>query len=255
MDYYYNLRIQFRGTNYQGWQIQPNVPTVQGELNNALSRVFKSPNVYSTGSGRTDAGVHALDYLVKIKVPFFIELGSLVSAINANLNSDIRVLLAELSTADFLPTNHAKSKEYLYRFSNLPAENAFQAELIPNISFDLDIAKMEKACSFFIGEHDFSDFQCTGSDVKTTVRKIFECDLTYYSQNSLAGMFPPYYQFRVVGNGFLKQMVRLMVGTLWHVGRGRITLDSLRCALQSPTGNKLGIVAPACGLVKSKVTY
>ena len=255
MDCYYNLRIQFRGTNYQGWQTQPNVPTVQGQLNQALFRIFKSSNVHSIGSGRTDAGVHALDYLVKIKVPFHIEHNSLISALNSNLNTDIRVMHAESSTQDFLPTNHAKSKEYIYRFSNLSGANAFQSEFIPNISYNLDFALMESACRLFIGRHDFSDFQCTGSDVKTTVREIFECDLTHCTHATLGGMFPEHYQFRVVGNGFLKQMVRLMVGTLWNVGRGKLALDQLECALQKPTGKKLGFVVPACGLVKSKVSY
>lgn len=255
MSFYYNLKIQFCGTNYQGWQVQPNVPTVQGELNRSIATVFKSNEIQSIGSGRTDAGVHALDYLVKIKVPFSIVPMSLVNALNSNLPGDIRVIKAGLSSEVFLPTNHAISKEYLYRFSNLRSANAFQERFIPNVSYELNIDAMKKACKLFEGIHDFSDFQCSGSDVKTSVREIFSCDLSYREEVSLGGIYPAHYSFRVVGNGFLKQMVRLMVGTLWSVGRGKLELRELEDAMQKPKGKKLGVVVPASGLVKSKVTY
>lgn len=255
MSFYYNLRIQFRGTNYKGWQLQPNVITVQGELNRALNHIFKSPDIHSMGSGRTDAGVHALDYLVKIKVPFSILEKALVSALNSMLPNDIRVMSAETSSESFLPTNHAKAKEYIYRFSNLEHSNAFQDEFIPNISYKLDTESMRKACDLFVGMHDFSDFQCTGSDVKTSIREIYECELIYQPEQSLGGIYPAHYVFRVVGNGFLKQMVRLMVGTLWNVGRGRVSIAQLEEAMRNPQGAKLGVVAPASGLIKSKVSY
>lgn len=252
---FYNLRIQFQGTYYQGWQIQPNVSTVQGELNKALIKIFKSDTIHSTGCGRTDAGVHALNYLVKVKTPFFIEFNSLVLALNANLPKDIRVLSATESFKDFLPTNHAISKEYLYRFSNFNNPNAFQETFIPNVSYELDFELMQRAVKSFIGEHDFSDFQCTGSQVKTSIRKILECELIKVEQHCLDGMFPEHYAFKVVGNGFLKQMVRLMVGSIWSVGRHKLTIAELENALRSPTGKKIGIVAPASGLTKINVTY
>lgn len=255
MKVFYNLKIQFKGTRYQGWQIQPNLPTVQGSLNAALMNIFKTEDIHSTGSGRTDAGVHALDFLVKIEVPFKIIPKSLVKAINANLPSDIRVIDAVESNKDFLPTNHAKSKEYIYRFSNLASANAFQEDFIPNVSNQLDFEKMKKACELFVGKHDFKDFQCTGSEVKTTIREIFDCKLIYVSQEQLEGIYPPHFVFRVVGNGFLKQMVRLMVGTLWSVGKNKVDLMLLEEALRCPCGYKLGPVAPPNGLVKLKVTY
>jgi tRNA pseudouridine38-40 synthase len=255
MNIYYNLRIQFKGTRYQGWQIQPNVPTVQGAINIALETIFKTKNVHSIGSGRTDAGVHALDYLVKIEVPFSIEKNALIKAMNANLPLDIRVLSVEDSNVDFLPTNHAISKEYVYRFSNLDYPNAFQEDLIPNVSYHLDFNLMKEACLCFKGEHDFKDFQCTGSDVKTSIRTIYECDLTFVEGAQLGGFYPAHYVFRVVGSGFLKQMVRLMVGTIWNVGKQKITIEQLNAALSNPIGKKLGIVAPPNGLTKIKVTY
>jgi tRNA pseudouridine38-40 synthase len=255
MAFYYNLRIEFKGTSYMGWQVQPNVPTVQGEINRALKTVFKSDEIHSTGSGRTDAGVHAKDFLVKISVPFEIALESLVKALNSNLPLDIRVKRAQVTQESFLPTNHAKSKEYNYRFTNLEAANAFQNDYIANISYSLDIKAMQEACKVFIGTHDFSDFQCTGSDVKTTEREITLCELVEVKDEALAGLYPSHYLFRVAGNGFLKQMVRLMMGTLWNVGRGKITVDQIRDALRNPSGEKLGPVAPACGLIKVNVDY
>lgn len=255
MAIFYNLRIQFKGTFYQGWQIQPNVATIQGHLNDSLEKIFKSNQIHSTGSGRTDAGVHALDYLVKVQVPFFIEYSSLVKALNSHLPHDIRVLSAEQSNADFLPTNHAKFKEYHYRFTNNSDLNAFQSEFMANCSYKLDEKLMKEACRLFVGEHNFSDFQCTGSDVKTTIRKIYKCELNFVGDSQLGGIYPPHFCFQVVGNGFLKQMVRLMVGTLWNVGRKKVTIKKLEEALRNPCGSKLGIVAPANGLMKIKVTY
>lgn len=251
---YYKLELAYDGHSYFGWQIQPNVKTVQGELNRALEAICKS-SVRTMGAGRTDTGVHALRQFVKVECELAIEPNSLRKALNALLPSDIRILDCSFSSADFQPTNDAKSKTYFYLFSNEKEVTAFQTNYISNISFDLDFDLMHKACKLFVGTHDFADFRCVGSDVATTFREIYHCELSGPHRDGLSGIFPNYYKIEISGSGFLKQMVRLIVGTIWNVGRRKTNLEEISQALNFPTGKHLGIVAPAAGLYKSQVSY
>lgn len=251
---YYKLEIAYDGHCYFGWQIQPNVRTVQGELNGALEKICKS-SVRTIGAGRTDTGVHALRQFVKVECNLEIEPDSFKKALNALLPEDIRVLECSPSFSDFKPTNDAKSKTYFYLFSNVEEVAPFQTHYMSNISFELDFDLMHKACKLFVGTHDFADFRCVGTDVSTTVREIYHCELSGPHHDGLSGIFPEYYKIEIRGNGFLKQMVRLIVGTIWNVGRGKISLEEISRALSSPTGKHLGTVAPPFGLYKSQVTY
>jgi tRNA pseudouridine38-40 synthase len=252
---YYRLTVEFCGTRFLGWQKQKDFsPTVQDELEKALSKIFKSDDIHTIGSGRTDTGVHSLSHIVKIKVPFDIEKESLKRAINSNLKVDIRVKNIDDCLEEFRPTNDAKSREYMYLFSNSKDSNAFQENFIPNISFELDIDKMKKACGLFVGNHDFLNFYCTGSQINSTHREIFKCSLEFH-ELEFHNILPSHYVFRIEGSGFLKQMVRLIIGTIWQVGRGKVTLESLERELANPGKQKLGITAPACGLYKTSVKY
>lgn len=254
---YYRLVLEYKGTHYLGWQVQAEGAgaTVQGELNKALAILSKSSEVRSLGSGRTDAGVHALGQVVKIEMPLVIPCSNLVKALNANLPLDIRVLSAEESNHDFLPTNHALSKEYHYRFTLNDSSRAFQNDFIQNNSFDCDLELMRKACKILIGKHDFCNFFCEGTEVNSTVREIFECEILKISGQGDWGFMPDHYVFRIVGNGFLKQMVRLLMGTLWNIGRGKVSLQDFEAALGSTPVKRLGPVAPPHGLYLVKVTY
>lgn len=254
---YYRLTLEYKGTHYLGWQIQAEGAgrTVQGELNKALAILSKSTEVRSLGSGRTDAGVHALGQVVKIEMPLVIPCSNLVKALNANLPDDIRVLDAVESDHDFLPTNHAISKEYHYRFSTHDSSRAFQNDFIQNTSFELDHEKMQAACKILIGKHDFCNFFCEGTEVNSTVREIFECEILKISGKGAWDFLPDHYVFRVVGNGFLKQMVRLLMGTIWNIGRGKVSLGQFEAALDSTPCKRLGPVAPPHGLYLVKVTY
>lgn len=253
---HYKLIIQYKGTRYSGWQIQLGTSeiTVQGELNRALSQVSKSDDVKTLGSGRTDAGVHALGQVVKASIPLVIAPENLVKALNVNLPDDIRVIHAELSDEKFMPTNHAKSKEYHYRFTSQRMFTAFQNDLIQNYPFDLDLAKMREACKLLVGEHDFANFFCEGTDVSSTVRTIFSCDIVEIEQGEWE-MLPAHLVFRISGNGFLKQMVRLLMGAIWNVGRGKISLEEFQSALGPTKVQRLGPVAPPNGLYMVRVNY
>jgi len=138
---YYKLILEFKGTKFLGWQKQKDFnPTVQGELEKACKIIFKSDDIHTIGSGRTDTGVHSLDHHVKLKAPFKIENNSLLKALNSHLDLNIRVLSISDSDNSFLPTNHAKSKEYIYLFSNLESESAFQSDYIVNYRHDLNLS-------------------------------------------------------------------------------------------------------------------
>lgn len=253
--FYYKLKVSFNGANYLGWQIQKDFhPTVQGTLNNACEKVFKSSEIRTIGSGRTDTGVHSLGHIVKLVAPLDIPFVGLLKAINSNLPDDIVVLDVSECSEDFMPTNDAKKKTYRYLFTNKKIINPFHKDLVANINFDLDFDSMQKSCDLFIGKYDFSDFQCTGSEVSSAVRTVFDCRL-YQHDTNFHNIIGEHWVFEVSGDGFLKQMVRLMVGAIWNIGRGKTTLDELNESLQKPSGKRLGPVAPACGLYKISVEY
>lgn len=256
MIHYYRLTIQYKGTRYLGWQVQAESAgkTVQGEINRALSVISKSPDVKSLGAGRTDAGVHALGQVAKVSIPLSIEPVALLKALNGNLPDDIRVIACELSDEEFFPTVHAKSKEYHYHFTAERSFTAFQNDLMPNCSFDLDFALMREACKILIGRHDFTNFYCEGTEVASNIREIYECEILEVRQGDWE-MLPSHYMFRIVGNGFLKQMVRLLMGAIWNVGRGKISLETFKASLSSVKTQKLGPVAPPEGLYMFRVNY
>lgn len=255
MIHHYKLLIQYKGTRYLGWQLQPEDAglTVQGELNKALQIVSKSDSVKSMGAGRTDAGVHALGQVAKVGIPLIIPPENLVKALNVNLPDDIRVIEAEVSDEAFMPTVHAKSKEYHYRFTSKRMFTAFQNEYIQNHPFELDLTKMREACKLLVGKHDFTNFYCEGTEVSSHVREIYECEIL--EVNGKEWMLPSHHVFRIVGNGFLKQMVRLLMGAIWNVGRGKISLEEFRAALGPNKVPRLGPVAPPHGLYMVRVNY
>lgn len=255
MIYHYRLTLQYKGTRYLGWQVQPDGAglTVQGELNKALAVVSKSNVVKTMGAGRTDAGVHALGQVAKASIELQIAPENLLKALNVNLPDDIRIIASEISDEDFFPTIHARSKEYHYRFTGKRMFTAFQNDLIHNYPFELDLALMREACKILVGEHDFTNFYCEGTDVSSNVRTIFECEILEIPQTDW--MLPSHYVFRIVGSGFLKQMVRLLMGAIWNVGRGKITLEELKNSLGPTRVQRLGPTAPPNGLYMVRVNY
>ncbi len=246
--------LEFNGAAFFGWQVQDDsTHTVQGVLNSCLKEIFKVP-VKTVGSGRTDARVHSLNHHIVFTPPFDIDLSSLVKGLNSHLPTTIRVKSAEHVNMSLNITKDAKSREYRYLFTNNSEASAFQNELMPNISYPLDLEKMRKALKLFEGEHDFLDFHTKGSDPKSTVREIFKTELSLVQTNT-HGIFPDHYCITIIGEGFLKQMVRLIVATAWKAGRGKLELSDIDKALKCPAGKHLAAVAPACGLYKFRVDY
>ena len=256
----YRLTLQYKGTNFSGWQIQPNQKTIQGELNRALKKITQSEDIYSLGASRTDAGVHALEQIARVDLPFEIECLGLLNALNSYLPKDIKVSHLFPCSPNFEPIFHAKRKTYQYKF-------AFKDHLPPHFNdfiawnkHDLDLSLIQKGCEIFIGEHDFRNFFTTGTPVNSTVRRIYSCQVELVEVDSFwSEHLERYFVLHFEGNGFLKQMVRLMVGALWNLGQGKMSIKDLQKYLQEAHqitgGKRAGAVAPACGLYLTKIIY
>lgn len=193
--------------------------------------------------------------VVRVRAPFSIEPEALVRGLNSNLSGDVRVLGAEFCGESFRPTNDATKKEYKYLFTNNIAESPFQRDMIANCPYELNFEKMKQACAVFVGEWDFKAFSCAGSNPASTIRKIYDCELVTDINPNFQEILPVYHCVRIAGNGFLKQMVRLIVGCLWHVGRGKLEVEKIQAALKGDVKERLGEVAPPQGLFKVKTWY
>ena len=248
------LTLQYNGADYLGWQRQKDFhPTVQETLEKELTSLYKYP-ITTIGSGRTDTGVHSLCHIVifenlsSIDIPY----EGVKLALNASLPRDIRVLLVE-DAKDFHPLADISRREYRYLFTNNSVASAFQGLLIYNHRFELNIEQMQNIAKLFEGTHDFTDFHCKGSDTKTNIRTIFECSINECVMD-FHGILPSHYYLKIVGDGFLKQMVRSIMGCLFKAGEGKLTSSEIALALKTPSGKMLAPVASPCGLYKYKVT-
>ena len=247
--YSYRLILQYKGTAFFGWQVQPHRQTIQGELNKALMKIAKSKEIYSVGASRTDAGVHALGQVARVDIPLDIPAHNLLLGLNSFFPPEIRIVDAQKCAADFDPIRGAKQKFYQYRFTKGEAPPAPLCDLLSIGPGDLDVNLMQKGCQLFLGEHDFVNFFTTGTPVKSTVRTISVCELEFTpAEHFFSRVYDGYYSFSFVGNGFLKQMIRLMVGALWNLGKHKIDLAQLKGSLKMPQQEKLAATALPHGL-------
>ena len=254
--HFYRATLAYKGTRYSGWQVQPTETTVQGELNRALETIAKSSDVRTIGSGRTDAGVHAQGQVVRMEIPFSIEPKGLMRGLNSHLPDDIRVLACEISHADFHPTFGAESKYYSYFFQLHEDVDPFLHDMLATYSFPFDEMRAREAAQCFVGTHDFLNFYTEGTEVSSSVRTVFACDLLKHQPGTGPVLSQrPFYEIRVHGNGFLKQMVRLMVGSIWNVARGKIDAELISQSLCDVKKSRIAAVAPPEGLYLMRVIY
>ena len=240
------LLIEYDGTNYQGWQVQPKGPTVQGMIEEKLAWITGEA-VHLIGSGRTDSGVHAFGQVANFKTKSQLDVHSIQKALNSLLSPDIVIQKAEEVEEDFHARRESKSKVYEYRILNRDIRSAFRHGYAWHISQRLDLEEMRKATLMLIGEHDFSSFRSVGSPTRTAIRRIIRADW----KRGRDGLI----RFEVEANGFLKQMVRALVGTLVEVGRGKIDSEEFQKILDSQDRKKAGPTAPAHGLFLKEVKY
>jgi tRNA pseudouridine38-40 synthase len=240
------LWIQYLGTRYHGWQVQPGRPTVQGHLEAALAGILDHP-VRIAGAGRTDAGVHARGQVASLTTVSRVPLRGLLLGANGALPEDIRILSVEEAPRGFHARHHALSKDYVYRFSSAAVLSPFLAPTVEAVRGTFDAERMRRAASHFMGEHDFSAFCGPESRARGAVRRITE---------SRFGEEPEGVRvYRVSANGFLQHMVRTMVGTLLQVGRGKRDPDSIPEILAFRDRTRAGPTAGARGLTLEKVYY
>ncbi len=247
----FKLLIQYDGTDFRGWQVQPGERTVQGELQRVLS-LLEDAEVYVCGSGRTDSGVHAEGQVANIKLqrPFTPE--RLRSAINGNLFRDLRILQVEKMADDFHARFSAKSKTYVYRVINAPVISPFWSRYAHHEARPLDVNQMNEAAKYFLGEHDWTAFSAAQSDSENRVRNITDFTVeTVWDTRAQSQII----EFRITGEGFLRYMVRSIVGTMLEVGRSEKDFDTIQTAIVSGDRNLAGATAPAHGLTLLKVFY
>ena len=247
----YILKIKYIGTAYCGFQCQKNGVAVQNVLTDAAVRVFKCPCMV-TGCSRTDSGVHALGFCATVEPKEYavIPAGKLHRAFSAFLPDDIAVVAAAVVDDSFHPRYSSKGKNYVYRIWDGPNEDPFKKKrtmrLTPAVT-DAELLKMKAGAEHFLGRHDFSAFMAKGSKITDPVRCVTEAEVYRDGDGCIV--------FSVSADGFLYNMVRIMVGTLVDVARGRISPEDVAAVIESGDRARAGITAPPEGLYLNEVFY
>jgi len=239
------LTIAYDGTDFHGWQIQPELRTIQGELQAAFCKLFNH-EVNITGSGRTDAGVHAHGQVANVETIRTMDTDAVLRGANALLPVEIRVLSVEEVGPEFHARRSARSKTYEYHVWRNPIMSPFQCRYVYAFRYPLDEAAMDQGSRCFLGTHDFTSFCAAATEIEDRTRTIFETSWDR-SENS--------WVFRIRGNGFLQYMVRTITGTLLEIGQGRRSPEQLPELFEARDRRLAGPTLPAQGLHLIDVEY
>ncbi len=248
----YRFLIQYDGTDFHGWQVQENDRTIQGELERVIGMIADT-EVGVIGSGRTDAGVHAEGQVANVHLhnsKFTPE--RLKHAINGNLWRDIRIMTAEKAPDDFHSRFSAKRKTYIYRVVNGPVMSPFWRRFAHHEARPLDVGRMNDTARLFLGEHDWTAFASAKADGETRVRNVLDFTVEARWNDQAKGSM---IEFRITATGFLRYMVRSIVGTMLEVGRGEKDFDTIQTAIVTGNRDLAGKTAPAHGLTLFRVEY
>ena len=266
------LTLTYDGTRFVGWQRQAKGQSIQGLVEDALAR-FEGAPVVVHGAGRTDAGVHALGQVASVRLTCAHDAGTIARGVNAQLPDDVRVTAVEEAEPDFHPRYGARSKTYRYLLRNAPLASPFERAYVWHLPEALDLDAMRTAAAAVAGTHDFGAFQSAGSDPSSTVRTMTRSDLFTDPAPTLSferttghpadgrdrahrsGLTDALLVYEVEGDGFLRHMVRALVGTLVEIGRGRRSPGSMAALLAGGTRAQAGPTAPAQGLFLVRVDY
>lgn len=239
------LTIEYHGKDFNGWQKQPNKLNIQGEIERAIGSIT-GETIELIGSGRTDAGVHALGQVANFKTNCHIPIDKFAVAINSKLKKSIRIKKAEEVEERFHSRYCAHFKKYRYVMNCSSTGTAIFRELEYQFPMKLDVEKMRKAAKYFEGEHDFAAFKASGTSSKNSIRKIFEAEVLEKEERIW---------IELTGSGFLYNMVRIIAGTLLDVGMGKIDPEEIPDIIQSKDRKRAGKTLPAVGLYLVKVNY
>ena len=238
--------VTYEGTRYQGWQRQESSDnTIQGKLEQLISRMC-GEKIEIQGSGRTDAGVHALGQVINFHTHSEMKVQEMLTYMNQYLPEDIAVVEIEEVSERFHSRLNAKGKQYSYRVWNSSVPNVFWRRFAHTVEQPLDVEAMKKAAGYLLGEHDFKSFTSTKKGKKSTVRNIESIDIVQ-DGNMLT--------FTFKGNGFLYHMIRILVGTLIEVGLGDRSAESIPQTIAAKDREQAGALVPGKGLVLEQVFY
>jgi tRNA pseudouridine38-40 synthase len=240
------LIVEYDGAAFHGWQLQVGVATVQGELQAAIETFLRTSVSSLLASGRTDSGVHARAQVVTFVVPELPDLARLAWGVSSIMRGKLAVLSAEVVPDSFHPREDAVSKRYLYRIMHRYAPAVLDRGRVWEVQQPLDLERMLEGAKQLIGEHDFAALRAAGCTARTTVRTIFESELSCVGPEII---------YRVRGSGFLRYMVRNIVGTLVGLGDGTLCDSSMAQILASKDRAQAGVTAPPCGLYLESVQY
>ncbi|MBQ3158438.1 MAG: tRNA pseudouridine(38-40) synthase TruA [Clostridia bacterium] len=240
------LTIEYDGTNFCGYQVQPNKRTVQSELEKALYSIYNM-DVITYSSGRTDAGVHALGAVVHYDEPKEIKNKRVADSINAFLPDDVKVIKAERVGEEFDARFSAKRKTYAYKFYLSRTERPLQNNRALRVNEEVMVDKMKEACKHLIGEFDFTSFVARKSGKTNFVREIYSADIVKTADKE--------FEFRITGNGFLYNMVRIIMGTLIEIGKGHIEPKDMKSIIDAKNRARAGKTMPPYALYLLEVEY
>ena len=250
------LVIQYEGTRYHGWQIQPGCNTIQQVLQERISKIT-GERVSVIAASRTDAGVHALAQVASFQTASAIQCDTVRDALNALLPWDIRITEAGDADAAFHPRYDAKGKIYFYIIANMRVLSPFLYNYVWRIPQGLDFDGMCSASILFQGTHDFTSFRASGCGAKNPAKTVFQCSMEKVDVMDFmtAGVPGNFLKLRVEGDGFLRHMVRNIAGTIVEVGKGRLRSEAISALLDARDRRLAGPTAPARGLFLERINY
>lgn len=243
---YIKLIVTYDGSAFFGYQYQPNIPTVQGELEKAFKLITRGEESRAVGAGRTDTGVHAIEQVVLFKTRCPIPIEKLIIGLNSAIPGSLRISRAEEVNEDFHPCFSASGKHYRYLWRLVKEPSPFYERFYWQLTKCPDIEKMKEAAKFYIGEHDFAAFAKSPHQYESTFRNILQAELSLKDD---------ILQFDVVGTGFMHNMVRNMARGLYLVGTDQMIAEEILELYRNQDRRKLGAPAPPGGLYLMKVMY
>jgi tRNA pseudouridine38-40 synthase len=239
------LTLAYDGSMFHGWQVQPGIPTVQGELEQAIGRLFNH-GVHVIGSGRTDAGVHAHGQVANVHTERSMDTDAVLRGANALLPPAIRIVTVEEVAPEFHARHSAKSKTYEFHVWRHPIVSPFHCRYVYPYRYRLSEQAVTAATAQFVGTHDFTSFCSTETVIENRVRTVFEAEWDYGE---------PSWIFRIRGSGFLQHMVRIVTGTLLEAGGGRVLPESIPAIIGARDRSRAGPTLPSIGLHLVSVEY
>ncbi len=246
MDKNFKIIVEYDGTGFYGWQKQPNQITVQEEIEKALTRILNQ-KIKIRASGRTDAGVHALGQVASFKAETNVDPFNIKKGVNSLIKQPIVIRDCSVVDDSFHAQYNAVSKEYHYHILNREDPSAVDRLYKWHIRKPLDVEQMIQCCNEVAGTHDFKSFESTGSPRSSTIREIFFFNIEIQKENKLV--------FKICGSGFLKYMVRNLIGTIVLAGLRKISVEDFIKIIESKDRSNAGATAPAHGLFLKKVNY